>query len=172
MMFWTVIMGILLLVGYVVYKTKDDDLERWMAPCVTAFMGSLVLGICILVIYAVIVGNDPAATRTETWHIDLVALKNIDSFQGSFFLASGRIGSSEVYVYMYRMKNGDLRRARDNAYRSTVRETDKETPRRKYDKRFLRVWWFVPWEIQMADSMPCFVVPPGTVVSLDKYEID
>lgn len=172
MLFWAVVLGLLLGVGYVAYKTKDDPLERGLAPFITAMMGSMVLGLMMVIIFAVIVRSNPTPTRTETWHLELVALKNIDSFQGSFFLASGRIGSSEVYVYMYRMKNGDLRRARDNAYRSTVRETDDESPRRKYDKRFLRVEWFIPWEIKLKDSMPCFVVPPGTVVSLDKYEID
>ena len=172
MLFWTVILGVLLLAGWAWYKTKDDEFERWMAPCMTLFMGTIVMGLAMVIVYAIIMGTEPTATRTETWSIELVALKNLDSFQGSFFLASGRIGSSEVYVYMYRTKNGDLRRASDNAYHCTVRETDRESPRRKYDKRFLTMSWFVPWEINMRDSMPCFVVPPGTVVSLDKYEID
>ncbi len=172
MLFWTLILVVMALAGWAAYCTRQDEFERVMAPVMTGIMSAMAMSVVMVIVFAIVMANDPAPTRTETWHIDLVALKNIDSFQGSFFLASGRVGSSEVYVYMYRMKNGDLRRARDNAYRSTVRETDRESPRRKYDKRFLTVSWFVPWEINMKDSMPCFVVPPGTVVSLDKYEID
>lgn len=113
------------------------------------------------------------ATRIETWSTKLESLRNGGlQMEGSFFLASGWIGSSESYVYMYRTENGDLRRGRQDAYHCTIRERDGETPRRMYDRRFIRIPWLVPWELRMKDSMPVFVVPPGTVISLNTFEIE
>lgn len=135
-------------------------------------LGGLVLGVFIG-ISSLIVGNNFTPTRTEEWFIELVSLRNgPEHISGSFFLGSGTFGNTEMYVYMYRTKNGDIRRGRENAYRCTIRETDKQTPRRTYDKRFMKVPWLLPWEIQAGDSMAAFVVPPGTVISLDQYEID
>ncbi len=147
--------------------------EGWWCVVPVGFAGLIVLMLVCGVGWGAIIDINGTPTRTEAWSVDLVSLRNgPQHISGTFFLASGSFGSKEMYVYMYRTPNGDIRRGRENAYRCTIRETDKGTPRRVYDKRFKRVSWLIPWEVQLRDSMPAFVVPPGTIISLDKYEID
>ncbi len=169
MLFWLAILFVLALTGWIAYK---NDADRW--SCVGPLIaGSLVIGIATGLTWMSlreVHGID--ATRTETWHVELVSLKLGEKWEGRFFLGSGRIGSDEIYVYMYRTRSGALKRGRDNAYQCTIRETTEESPRRVFDKRFARIEWLFPWEIKLPDSAPEFRVPRGTVVSLDHYEID
>ncbi len=159
-------------IGWGAYNTRDAEHEPYWGWRPAALISALVIGFYIFIAcLAIDTSRTLKPTRTEVRTLELAALKIGDRLSGSFFLASGWIDSSEVYIYMYRMKNGDLRRARHNAYRCTVRETDRQSPRRIHDRRFYKGWQ-LPWEIRMPDSMVCFVVPPGTVISLDKYEID
>ena len=158
------------------YVTRDDDIAPYCGAWIGGLISCLVIGFYILTACSTIdTSHTLKATRTESRFIELAALKMGDQLSGGlsgfFFLASGWIDSNEVYIYMYRTKNGDLRRARHNAYQCTVRETDRISPRRIHDRRYYK-GMLIPWEIRMPDSMPCFVVPPGTVISLDKYEID
>jgi hypothetical protein len=101
---------------------------------------------------------------------ELVAMRVGNHLSGSFFLGCGSVDGKEVYTYMYRTYNGDLRRGYDNAYRATIQETNERSPRREYEARYLYHWWLLPWEMRRPDTMPRFVVPPGSVVK--EFEIN
>ncbi len=168
MLFWVLVS----IVGFIalMFLIGQHNLEDRIAGAIV----TLVIGAFIIVLYAGGVQSSlkhgkQTPTRTVQWHTELVAMRMGDSMSGSFIFGSGSFGSSEQYVYMYRTKTGALKKGRQNAYNSTVREIDDGRPRRVYDKRYITSVW-LPWEVQIRDSAPEFIVPVGSVTY--KFEIN
>ncbi len=153
---------------FVVGGTSLED--RIAGPIITLVIGGFMIAVFIAGSISHMRGSDQTPTRTVQYHTELVAMRMGDSsMSGSFIFGSGSFGSSEQYVYMYRTKNGALKRGHQNAYNCTVRETATTSPRRVYDRRYITTW-LLPWEVQMRDSAPEFIVPVGSVTY--KFEIN
>ena len=168
MLLW-ILIGIVCFVA-LMFLVRGSDLDTRIAgPIITLVVGAMIIGIFIAGSISSLKRSDWTPTRTEQWHTELVAMRMGDSMSGSFIFGSGSFGSSEQYVYMYRTKNGALKKGHQNAYNCTVREIDTTSPRLVYDRRFITSW-LLPWEVQMRDSAPEFIVPVGSVTY--KFEIN
>ena len=169
MLLWILIGG----VGFIalMFLIGEHNLEDRIAGAViTVVIGVMLLAFYVGGVHGTLKHSDRQPTRTVQYHTELVAMRLGDStMSGSFIFGSGSFGSSEQYVYMYRTKNGALKRGHQNAYNCTVRETDTSSPRRVYDRRYITTW-LVPWEIEMDKSAPEFIVPVGSVTY--KFEIN
>ncbi len=168
MMLW-ILLGVVGAVALLCWMSADCLEDALGGAGLTVFIGGI-----ITVLFIAVAGSGlrdaNTATRTVQYHTELVAMRMGNSISGRFFfLGSGSFGSSEQYVYMYRTNNGALKKGRENAYSCTVRETDTTSPRRIYDKRYITSW-LLPWEVEMQDSAPEFIVPVGSVTY--KFEIN
>ena len=168
-MLW-ILIGIVGLIALMCWLKADCLEEVLCSAGLTLFVGVMIIGIYIAGSISSLKRNDRTPTRTEQCYTELVAMRMGDAtMSGSFIFGSGSFGSSEQYVYMYRTKNGALKKGHQNAYNCTVRETDTTSPRLVYDRRFITSW-LLPWEVQMRDSAPEFIVPVGSVTY--KFEIN
>ncbi len=168
MMLW-VLIGTACFIALMFAVGSHNTADRIGGALMTLFIGAVIVGLYILVVHTTTGASDRTPTRTVQWHTELVAMRMGSSMSGSFIFGSGSFGSSEQYIYMYRTKTGALKKGKQNAYHCTVRETNTTTPRRVYDRRYVTTFW-LPWEIQMVDSAPEFIVPVGSVTY--KFEIN
>jgi len=169
MLLW-ILIGVVCFVA-LMFLVRGPDVETRIAgSIITLIIGGMVIALYIGGVHGSLKHSDRKPTRTVQYHTELVAMRLGNStMSGSFIFGSGSFGSSEQYVYMYRTKNGALKRGHQNAYNCTVRETDTSSPRRVYDRRYITTW-LVPWETRMDDSSPEFIVPVGSVTY--KFEIN
>jgi len=169
MLLW-ILIGVVCFVAFMFLRTEYNLGDRIASAIITVVIGCMLLALYIGGVQGSLKHSDRMPTRTVEYYTELVAMRLGDStMSGSFIFGSGSFGSSEQYVYMYRTKNGALKRGHQNAYKCTVRETDTSSPRRVYDRRYITTW-LVPWEIRMDDSAPEFIVPVGSVTY--KFEIN
>ncbi len=112
-----------------------------------------IVGLLLIVLIPLLLG-----CKSQRIDAPLVALKNVDGIQGSFFLASGSIGTKEYYFFMYQISDGGLRRGKVSASTSVIYETDgaphargkvlydsnSNDWQRAYDPVFYEMEFFIP----------------------------
>lgn len=125
-MLWLVIAGsitiVVFLIALVVNKNSDYRwTETWMATGMCAFFSLLILGV-----FGQIWGRGMADHPAERY-TTLINLADGAGVQGSFFLGSGTIDTTPVYMYYAQDSKGRYRLYHVNASQSYVTYTD-DTP--------------------------------------------
>ena len=117
------------------YKCTDGDAKKarmnaGVNAIISVFMGGLVYWCLGLTIGGMICMSDNVGEKHyfvgDTRNI--VSIRTSDQIEGSFFIGSGYIGSTEYYVAFGERDDGGVERVRYRAARAAIYETDDRDP--------------------------------------------
>lgn len=169
-MLW-VLIWIIAVVGITVYTICDCD--RWsdFSDVMLAFFSSAVLGFMILVLTILLSSGICHISCDKTWYtssdVEIHALQDNITTEGSFFLGSGQVDGNLKYFYVedtefgYTIRDVDA----DNTYiKYTDGECHMETQSYEFDN------WFVRLIAVPMTERRIFYIPEGSI--LQNYNID
>jgi hypothetical protein len=178
MVIFAILMGLVFYVGFKIGKRYDSSIELGI---IGLFIGCFIA----LFITLAVVNMTPGEQKYEELdRVELVALKNLGSAEGSLFLGSGRIESTPYYFFYYQLPDGGKKLGKLAAENATVYEekrTDAYMARRTKQevnkKSPILSWLLIPELFLHGTKISSYVihVPEGTIVrgmSLDLKDIN
>lgn len=154
---------------------KTDLVSVNIVTCVLGLVVGAVVGLGISKIASLIISHT-IVQRYEYEKIQLVALGNSNELRGSFFLASGDIGTEQYYKFFYRTADGGKQFGKVHAENATVYEEERgdaymsRTGKKDIYSERVHFWLIPKFLMDEPQGRYAIHVPKGTVKA--EYKLD